>query len=209
VRTLSAAAERHEVGVRFISGDPSDALAQEASADDVVGVVVGARSRPAGARPAGHLGLALAGALSTPVVVVPPTARPPSRLSRVLIAMEGTPAKARALKRAVELAAGADVELVVVHVDDATSIPSFSDQVQYETESYAEAFLCRYLPGAPVARVELRVGVPADEIMAVARAMDAELIALGWPHSGTPHRGDVARDVVERSDIPVLLVGLA
>ena len=29
----------------------------------------------------------------------------------------------------------------MVHVDDESSVPSFSDQVQYETEAYAEEFL--------------------------------------------------------------------
>jgi nucleotide-binding universal stress UspA family protein len=208
-RTAGAAAQRHDQPLRRFSGDPYEVLVALAAEDDVVAVVVGARGRPSGPGPVGHLALALAGALTMPVVVVPPDFSPPARLRRVLVAMEGTPAKARALERAVELAVGADAELVVVHVDDERTIPAFSDQVQHEAEAYAGAFLSRYVRSAPAARLELRVGSPAEEIMAVARTVGAELIALGWPRALARERGAVARQVVERSEVPVLLVALA
>lgn len=207
--TAAAVAEQFGVPYRVVPGDPLDAIAALATADDVVGIVVGSRGRPGGRRPAGHLALALADRMSKPVVMVPPHARPPQRIGTVLIAMEGTPSRARGLKQVVRLAAGAAVELVVVHVDDEDSIPSFSDQVQYETESYAREFLDRYCEGAGVARLESRVGVPADEILAAAGTLGPQLLALGWPQAGDAGRGAVVREVVDRSDIPVLLVAVS
>ncbi len=95
---------------------------------------------------------------------------------------------------------------MVVHVDDEQSIPSFSDQEAHETWAYAEEFLARYLPGAGPARLELRVGDPADEIINLAQQGPVDLLALGWPRD--PARGAVARRVLRRSHVPVLLVAV-
>jgi nucleotide-binding universal stress UspA family protein len=53
------------------------------------------------------------------------------------------------------------------------------------------------------------VGVPADEIIGAADAMAADLVALGWPQTTDEDRGRVAREVLDRSHIPVLLMALA
>ena len=206
--TAQAAAEAFGLACSTIVGDPLTELGILAGAEDVVAVVVGARSRPGGRRPAGHLALGLADATDKPVVIVPPTASPPDRMRSVLLAIEGKPGRARALRRAVELALAIDLELVVVHVDDELSIPSFSDQVQHETDAYTQEFLARYCRGAPRARLELRIGVPADEIIAAAEAIMPDMIAVGWPHEGGPTRGETAREVLDRSTVPVLLVAI-
>ena len=204
--TARACAESLNVPYRAVAGDPLGRLADLAEAADVVAVVMGARSRPGGRRPAGHLSIGLAGITDKPVVVVPPEARPPAVLHSVLLAVEGSPRHARSLKRAVELAAAADLHLTVVHVDDEASIPSFSDQVQHETDAYAKEFLARYCRGAPAARLELRIGDPADQILDVADAVAPELIAVGWPQTPDAERGLVAKAVLNRSRVPVLLV---
>jgi nucleotide-binding universal stress UspA family protein len=207
--TASALAERFGVPLRMVAGDPLEAITDLAAADDVVGVVVGSRDQPRGRRRVGHLARSLADRMSKPVVMVPPGAEPPDRVRTVLIAMEGTPAKVRNLQRAVTLAENAGVELVVLHVDDEDSIPSFSDQVQHETEAYAREFLDRYCQGAASARLETRIGVPADEIIAAVAQLSPALVALGWPQSDDPQRGAVAREVVDRSEVPVLLIAVA
>ena len=204
--TARGCADAFNVPLCTIDGDPLDELAAAIAQDGVLAVTIGARSRPAGRRPAGHLALGLADRTDKPVIVVPPEAHPPARLRTVLLAVEGSPAKARSLKRAVDLASAADLDITVVHVDDETSIPSFSDQVQHETEAYTREFLARHCRGAPDAQLELRVGVPADEIMAVADELEPELIAVGWPQSANPDRGLVAKDILDRSRVPVLLV---
>ena len=123
--------------------------------------------------------------------------------------MEGTPEHVRSLKHAVELASTADLELVVIHVDDQSSIPSFSDQVQHETDAYAHEFLARFAPGAPTAQLELRIGVPVDEILKAAASIEPDLLAMGWPQTDDPARGAVAHELLERCPIPMLLVALA
>ena len=204
--TARAAADAAGVRFRAVPGDPLEELTAMSRTEEVVGVVIGARGRPSS--PPGHLALQLASRADAPVVVVPPDAPPLDEVHRVLVAMEGTPAKARNLKRTVELATGAGLELVVVHVDDESSMPSFSDQVQYEADSYAQEFLARYVPNAPSARLELRVGVPADEILATMDQVPAEMLAVGWPQTDDPARGLVARKLLAHSRIPILLVPL-
>jgi nucleotide-binding universal stress UspA family protein len=205
--TARASAASAGVPFRTLTGDPLDVLVRLAGADDVVALAVGTRGRP-GSR-AGHTARALANAIDKPVLAVPPDARTGGPLRRVVVAMEGTPAKARRLKRAVDVASGAGLELVVVHVDTESSIPLFSDQVQHETDSYAREFLARYCRGAPEARLELRVGNPADEILGCVEAEGSHLLAIGWPHSDDPRRGAVAGEILERAHVPLLLVSLA
>jgi nucleotide-binding universal stress UspA family protein len=203
--TAQASAEQAGVALRQLPGDPVERIIEQASAADVVAVVLGARERASGRR-TGHIPRAVADGVDRPVIVVPPGIDPSARIHRVVIAMEGTAAKARSLKSAVEVAAGADLELIVVHVDDEESIPSFSDQAAHETDAYASEFLARYLHGVEKVRLELRVGVPADEILGVGET--ADLIAVGWPQHATGDRGAVAREVLDRSRVPVLLVAL-
>jgi nucleotide-binding universal stress UspA family protein len=200
-----AAAESQGVPLRTVTGNVLARLAIESAQDEVLAVVCGTgRAAPRGER--GQVALALAGTLEKPIVAVPPEAPPLTVVERLLMAIKGNPKRARALKRAVELVDAAGLDLLVVHVDDEESIPSFSDQVHYETELYAQEFLARYVLGAPSAKLALRVGVPADEILATARELDADVLAVGWPHTTEPGHGEVARAIVQRSPIPVVLV---
>jgi nucleotide-binding universal stress UspA family protein len=155
------------------------------------------------------LALALANRLDKPLVVVPPNAQAPHAIERVLIAMEGTPAKSRKAKAVIELAESAGIDLVVIHVDDEGTIPSFSDQVQHEAEAYAQEFLVRYAHGSPAARLEMRIGVPADEVLVAVDALHPDILAVGWPQTDDPRRGAVARELLERSTVPVLLLAIA
>jgi nucleotide-binding universal stress UspA family protein len=206
---LTARTSAETLGIEYCqcTGDPLEQICAAAAADDVVGVVVGARSKRATGH-VGHLARQIADAIVKPVVVVPPEAVPAERLHNVVIAMEGSPHKARSLKSAVDVAAGADLDITVVHVDDETSIPSFSDQVAHDTEAYADEFLERYLHGAKSAHLEMRIGVPADEIIDLTDATEADLLAIGWPQSASGDRGLVAHAVLDRCHIPVLLIAL-
>jgi nucleotide-binding universal stress UspA family protein len=206
--TASAIAESLGVPCRTCPGDPLTRIVERAADANVTAVVVGARRRLNG-RNIGHLARQVADAIEKPVLVVPPEAQSTGRLHRVIFAMAGTRAKARNLKIAFDLAAAADLEFVIVHVDDEDSLPSFSDQVAHETQAYADEFLARNLRGGPAARLELRVGVPADEIIALTVSLTADLLAVGWPHSRDAHRGATAREILDRSHIPVLLVSLS
>jgi len=207
-QTVASQAEGAGVSLRLLHGEPLAQLTCAVSEADVVALAIGANSHAVGRR-VGHLPLAIASATNKPVVVIDPAANPPNRLHRVLIAIEGTASKGKALKRAIQLIEANSLEVVVVHVDDEGSIPSFSDQVQHETDAYAREFVARFLPGLPATRLELRIGTAADEILAVTEQTDAELLAIGWPQVDDGVRGQVARELLERSRIPVLLVATA
>ena len=166
-------------------------------------------AHPGGARPAGHVAMGLAGRTDKPVVVVPPGSHPPEQLRTAVVAMEGTPGKARALQRSIAISARAGLEIVVVHVHDEDSIPSFSDQVQHEAEAYASEFFSRHLISAPRMRLELRVGIPADEVLDAVESARAELVAVGWPPVGGSPPGGRGQGDLGRSPVAVLLVAIA
>ncbi len=205
--TASAAARELGIPLRTLTGDPLEQLTAAAAEPDVVAIVVGTRELP-GRRAVGRLTMSLANGTDTPVLAVPPDARPTERIRRVLIAIEGTPRSRKSLKRTIQLATDAGLELIVVHVADTDSIPMFSDQAVYETEAYATEFLARYLHAAPAARLELRVGIPVDEILNAADEAAPDLLAIGWHQGPDPSRGIVARELLARSRVPVLLVAL-
>jgi nucleotide-binding universal stress UspA family protein len=195
--------------VRHVSGEPAELLPLIAAEQDVVALVIGARAHPGGPRPAGRVATVLASLTDKPVVVVPPGFDPPEHLHTVVVAMEGTPGKARALQRSIEISTRAGLEIVVVHVHDEDSVPSFSDQVQHEAEAYAQEFFSRHLIGAPQMRLELRLGNPAGEVLSAIASAQAELVAVGWPRSEDPGRGAVAREILGRSPVAILLVAVA
>jgi nucleotide-binding universal stress UspA family protein len=207
VQTAESEADHAGVRLRWLEGDPLEQIAAATAEHDVVALVIGAHGHPVG-RHTGHLALAAATATDKPVIVVQPWATPPETLRRVLVAIEGTPGRGRELKRAIALIEASGLEIVVVHVDDESTIPSFSDQVQHEAEAYAHEFFGRFLPGVSHARLELRIGHATDEILAAAEETGAEVLAVGWP-APVGDRGRVARELLERSPVPVLLVAIA
>jgi len=205
--TARASAEAAGAALRTLSGDPVEQLSLALAEEDVVALVLGARGSLGGPRPAGHLALALASSTEKPVVVVPPDAQPPKLLRRVLVAMEGSPGKARALKRTIQLSTDAGLDIVVVHVDE--EIPSFTDQIQHETKAYAREFLARHVLDAPRARLELRIGVPAEQVLSAIEEFHPDLVGVGWPPVDDSSRGAVARELLDRSPVPLLLVAVS
>ena len=203
--TASASADAAGMPLRLLSGDPVEQLVAAASADDVLVVVVGLRDHSAGPRPGGHTVLAVAERSGTPVVVVPPEVDVAQPITTVLVAVSGDPAETSTLQRSVQLARGTDLELVVVHVDE--EIPQFTDQVQHEVGAFAEEFVARQGQELRGIRLELRIGVAADEILAAVDSEHPGLVAVGWPRSQPPEHGDVAREILAHCRVPVLLVG--
>jgi len=168
---------------------------------------VGVRGRSAGRRPAGHVAQELLTRITKPLLVVPPGARAPTSFGRLVVPLDGTTATAAGAQGLIDLVNGG-VEVIVIHVCDEDRIPAFTDQPQHETLAFAKEFVARYAPGTR-AQLELRVGVPADEILAAAVAVDADLCVLGWAQSIEPGRAPVIKELLARSPIPLLLLPLA
>ncbi len=205
-RTARAAAEAAGISLRTLPDDAVDRLIEAGDDEDVVAMVIGARSARHGRRPAGHVALQLIVALRKPLIVVPPQAPVPFMLERVLVPLDGTRVTAAALQRTIELAYGSDVEVVALHVHDEESLPLFSDQPQHELESWTREFLARYCPCPERVRLEVRVGVPGEHVLRVAEEIGADLIALGWAQDLSPGRAAVVREALERSEVALLLV---
>jgi nucleotide-binding universal stress UspA family protein len=204
----SAAARVANVTLESVTGSPVDRLITAASEPDVRAMVLGARGRRGGRRPAGSTALALITAISgKPVVVVPPDVSHPGRIDRVLVPLDGSRASAVALAGTINLARQSGLETVVLHVREEGQLPRFSDHLQHEARTWAEEFIARNCPCPPEeVQLELRVGMPHEHVVQVARSSGVDLLALGWSQDISAGRAAVVREALARSPVPILLL---
>jgi nucleotide-binding universal stress UspA family protein len=199
-------ADRAGVELRLAAGAPAEAIAAALAQQEVALVVLGLRGHRAGRRPAGSTALAVATGASKPVVVVPPEPRdpPPPGLHRVLVPLDGTAAAARAVAQVTRWFAGSGVEVVALHVFDATTVPSFWDRPEHNHDAWSREFLARNLPSG--SRLRLGTGWPAGRILEVAAAEQADMIALAWRRRLQTDRAAVVREALTRASLPVMLL---
>jgi nucleotide-binding universal stress UspA family protein len=200
---LAAAAE---IPLRTVTGDVIACLTRAAEDPGVAAIVLGGRGLPGGPRPAGHVALQLITQVTKPVILVPPDVAEPIQLRRALLPLEGTPGGGRVPESVLELLADAGVQIAAVHVDDDASLPAYSDQVQHETEAFAHEFIARNVPTNLDVALTLRVGQPGRELLAASEAATSDLIVVAWSRDLSPGRAEIVRELLERSQIPVLLV---
>ena len=207
---LSAAAElARDAGVelREVGGSPIAEIAKAARNPDVAALVLGARGLHGGPQPAGHTALEVITRIAKPVAVVPPDAHPPEQLNRILVPLEGTSESSQALDDTVKLAHQRGPEVLVLHVHSPGTVPAFADHDPHAALAWEREFLARYVSN-PHDRVTLlrRLGVPADDVVAVARETGADLIVLTWSQDLAPGRARVVSETLAHTDIPVLLL---
>jgi nucleotide-binding universal stress UspA family protein len=206
-RVARNAAEDAGLPLTTVVGPVVERLLELGRAHDVAGVVVGARGTPGSRRPLGSTALAVATALAKPVIVVPPDARPASAFRRVLVPIEGGLWTSLTPDAIVEVAAGAGLDVIVLHVLEDHLLPSFTDQPQHERPAWAHEFLRRYCPwGIETLGLETRVGRSEDVVPAVAVETEADLIALAWSQELAEGRAPVVRAALSRTRTPVMLV---
>jgi universal stress protein family protein len=204
--TALRTAERAEVPLRVVTGDVVERLVEAGAADEVAALVIGARGVPTDPRPLGATAEAVATRVARPVLVVPPDAAPPAVLRRILVPIEGA-ASSRSPRAVIELAEGANVEVIALHVLAADEIPPFTDQPQHEHSAWATEFIARYCPwGVGSVQLEIRIGRAEELVPRVAAESRCDLIALGWAQELAPGRAPVVRAALERSHRPVMLV---
>ena len=192
--------------LRIVTGDVVEQLVEAGAADEVAALVIGARGVPTDPRPLGATAEAVATRVARPVLVVPPDAAPPSVLRRILVPIEGD-TSSRAPRAVIELARGANVEVIALHVLTADEIPPFTDQPQHEHSAWATEFIARYCPwGVGSVQLEVRIGRAEELVPRVAAESRCDLIALGWAQELAPGRAPVVRAALERSHRPVMLV---
>jgi nucleotide-binding universal stress UspA family protein len=193
--------------MRTVPGDPVTRLSERAADADVVAVVIGARGLPAGRRPAGHVAVELLTRCDKPVVVVPPDVPCPRELRRMVVALEGSSETSRVLGPTVKFGHGEGIEVIAVHVDDEASMPLFSDQPQHETDAFVKEFLARYGPtdNVPPA-LELRIGEPAEQVLAMCEETAADMVVVAWSCSLAGGHARFVRHLLEHARIPILLI---
>ena len=142
-----------------------------------------------------------------PVVVVPASAASAGhwQLSRALIPLDGTAESAAAVAETVELLSRAGVDLLVLHVFDAETVPRFWDHPGHADEVWQNEFLARYCD-RPGVRMQWRSGTPGEHVLDVASAERVDLIALGWSQRLDAGHARTVRRTVEQSPVPVLLL---
>ena len=195
------------IELREVSGSPVDQIVAATRHPDVAALVLGARGVHGGPQPAGHTAREIITRAPKPVVVVPPQAKPPTRLARILVPLEGTSESSRALEDTLKLAHRRRLEILVLHVHSPATVPAFSDHEPHATRAWDEEFLARHV-SAPREGVRLlrRLGVPADDIVTIAREAGADLIVLAWNQNLAPGRARVVSETLARSEVAVLLL---
>jgi nucleotide-binding universal stress UspA family protein len=207
---LSAAADLARaagVELREVSGDPVEQIVNAAQDPDVAALVLGARGVHGGPQPAGHTALKVITRIPKPVAVVPPHGQPLERIARILVPLEGTSQGSQALDETIRLAHRRGLEVLVLHVHSPATVPAFSDHEPHATLAWEQEFLTRHI-STPHNRITLlrRLGVPADDVVAVAHETDPDLIVLAWSQNLTPGRARVVSETLAHTDIPVLLL---
>ncbi|HUA48785.1 MAG TPA: universal stress protein [Solirubrobacteraceae bacterium] len=207
---VAQAADSLNVELRVMIGRPVDQIIEASQAAGVAALVLGARGRHTGPRPAGHTALEVITRVRKPVVVVPAPVHPRTRFGRILVPLDGTHATSEALRETLEMAHAGDLEIVALHVHTPENAPAFADHEPYATEAWEAEFLARHVP-VPHDRVSLvrRTGVPAEDIVALAGEADVDLVALAWSQSLRGRRARVVSQTLATSTVPVLLLPLA
>jgi len=198
------------VELRETAGDAVAEIVAAARDPDVAALVLGARGLHGGPRPAGHTALEVITRVTKPVAVVPPGARMPQRLARILVPLEGTSESSFALEETVELAHRRQLEILALHIHSPATVPAFSDHEPHGTLAWEDEFLTRYV-AIPHEGVKLlrRLGVPSDDVVAVAHDTSAELIVLAWSQRLSAGRARVVSETLGRTEVPVLLIPTA
>ncbi|GAB1640336.1 universal stress protein [Krasilnikovia sp. MM14-A1259] len=140
-----------------------------------------------------------------PLVLVPEKGRAPERIDRILIPLDGTVEAAEAVAETVLLCAGAGLELIVLHVFDASTVPAYWDQAAHARECWEQEFLARHC-GVPGVRLHLRSGVAGEHVVDVAESEEVDLIALAWSQRLIPGRAGTVRRTVAEASAPVALI---
>ena len=133
----------------------------------------------------------------------------------ILVPLDGSGYSEQALATGLELArlTGAKVSLVTVVLGYKDAHVPAVARLDEQTRRRAEAYLQPFLDQARSAGFDVTAGVwhgePADEILAGARASQADLIVMSTHGMGSEGRhalGSVSLKVLQSADCPVLLV---
>lgn len=193
------------VALRILDGDPGPALVDALLGPEVIAAVIGGCAQPRRADPgAWRVARSILEQTDTPVVVVPSGTGPVGEIHRLLLPLEGSEASSRCvLERLVPLVSP-EVDLEVLHVFTADTVPAMLDQPTYDLDTLGREFLGRHFPGATT--IEFRGGGIVEQVARVSVDRHIDLIVLSWSRCLSPRHARVIRGVLEGSSLPVLLL---
>jgi nucleotide-binding universal stress UspA family protein len=205
--SLEWLAAQAQVGLRFLERPIAASLLAAVEDPGVDIAVLGARATMGG-RQIGSNALHVLESTGKPVVVVPPDVQHVDRpFHRLLVPLEGDEHTSGPIVHTLSPLVVADVELVVLHVFTAATVPPMMDRPNRDLAMWGSEFLARHCPNA--SRIELRTGSIAARVNDVCQAEHADLIVLSWSQNSTHGRAAVVRDVLAHSTVPVLLLPAA
>jgi nucleotide-binding universal stress UspA family protein len=160
---------------------------------------------------------------AVPILLVHPNQRQTERLRTILVAVDGTPGGTMALAAAVPLARARAAKLVLVRATVPLPVwlyeptsdqisgpdPLWDEDARQAAETYANGLAGRLRDAGLAAEGRGISGQPGAALVAVAEAIDADLIVMSTHAREGPMRailGSVADEVFRRSNRPVLLV---
>jgi nucleotide-binding universal stress UspA family protein len=193
------------VSLRMLEGPVDESLLAAVEETGVDAAVLGARAMTGGRRALGSHALHMLELTDKPVAVVPPDEKPVERpFHRLLVPLEGSEHSSGPIVDTLWPLVVADVELVVLHVFTAVTLPPVMDRPNRDLAMWGNEFLARNCPNA--LRIELRTGSVASRVNDVCQEEHADLIVLSWSQESSHGRAAVVRDVLAHSTVPVLLL---
>ncbi len=197
---------------RALDGATGDRLLAALAEDDVVAGVLGAHCSPDEGRPADGTTFRVLEHTTKPVVIVPPgctTALSPEQPTprRLLIPLEGQRVSSQPVVDALDHLLAAQVEVIVLHVFTADTMPRMLDRPVRDLSMWGDEFVARFC--SPASRIELRIGAVADHVAGLAEAEHIDLGVMSWSRNRTAGHAKVVCEVLATSQIPILLLAVA
>jgi len=198
LETLASEVGSGSTELEVASGLPAESILERAEDDAAALIVIGTHNRGLLASAAlGSVSTAVVGRAEQPVILVPQEVVPPwTQQASIVAALDDTALAESSLEAAARIARRAGLSLVAVHVHAGP----------------AEAARLRQLRGiAELGGAEFvaREGDTATELLAVARARRAAMIAVGTRGLGrvrTALLGSTTRALLESGTVPLLVV---
>jgi nucleotide-binding universal stress UspA family protein len=226
LRNVVAAFDGRDVEIRHVEGKPLDEVLEEAKLG-YGALGLGARDAyTEGGAVLSPVGDALLGKSPLPMVIVrraKNTAQHPERFQRALVPAAGTPASRTAQELAYNLARSMGTEVVLTHVVSRPAPDPYPRDAQAMTRSHAQVASSTEVASSVLeqarahaaehdvdARSTVREGTAtADELLAEAAAIDADVIVLGTTIRrlhGRAFLGHTVEHVLDHAQATVVVV---
>lgn len=205
------------IGTR--TGDAAAGIVDEAGMRQACAVVLCTHTAERSVALLGRTALAVLQAAPCPVVLVPPDRGTASWWpKRILLPYDGSPSANAAVGPAAALARCARAELLVLQVGAAAAaptdpgsmtLPRYVDQPQHEWPSWTGELLQRLACQCKDelrARVHVRAGDPAAEILRFATEQDADLLLVAWKGEWSKDHAGTLKSLVRGAACPLMVL---